>query len=452
MPPLKSPNSMSRQQEFLTGIALFLVSFSWFWFWRSNQYTGGDSGQWDRTIYEGWWLQRRQMLSFVTMQLTFQVTQALMGWTSRMAIGLVSCTSGAFAVVIFWRLLRDRTAWGWALALAASAGFTVIFYGHIETYAMSVTAMLLHLLAVKRTQEERWPPWTIAATFTLMLFFHLIAIFILPAAAWVALRENHRRGLGLRGIGTLLLALVPTVLIWLIGFSDFANFAFDEAVKKEFFVAPPFELILKPWLIITHVDARGDLSILHKLNFMLFDAGMFALFIPLVVFRFRRETLTLYFSAYLLCLLIWTAIWSPLQYAPDFDLFSFPWVVGVVLVSMHVTRLPGRSVWIGLLLGSNLLLFLMRPAVFAEIGQRGTAELTVEDSPYLEGTTVFLDESFKLPPGTYAHLPATAHLISIRHPGWPLSRRVILVEEGDNWKVEVGERSLELIQTAPDRK
>jgi hypothetical protein len=450
MPPTPPSNRLSsRRREFLTGAVLFLASLGWFWFWRSNQYTGGDSGQWDRTIYEGWWLQRRQMLSFVTMQLTFQITNALWAWTSGMAIGLVSCASGAFAVVIFWRMLADRPAWGWALAAAASAGFTVIYYGHIETYAMSVTAMLLHLLAVKRTLEDRWPPWTLAATFTLMLCFHLIAVFIFPAAAWIALRENHRRGLGLRGIRSLLLAMSPAALIWLIGFSDFANFAFDEAVKKEFFVAPPFQLILKPWLIFTHVDARGDLSILHKLNFMLVDAGLFALLIPVVIFLFRRETLTLYFSAYLLCLLIWTAIWSPLQYAPDFDLFSFPWVVGIALVSLHLTELRVRSLWIGLLLGSNLLLFMARPAVFAELGNRQTAELTVLDSPWLEGTTVFLDESFKLPAGTYRHLPAAAHLISIRRPGWPMTRRVFLADEGDRWTVEIGEGSLELTESTP---
>lgn len=438
-----------RRREFLTGALLFVLSLAWFWFWRSNQYTGGDSGQWDRTIFEGWWLQRRQMLSFVAMQATFQTMNALLGWSSRMAIALCSCLSGAFAVVIFWRMLRGRVAEGWALAAAVTAGFTTIYYGHIETYAMSVTAMLFHLLAVQRTCEGRWAPWTVAATFTLMLCFHLIAVFILPAAALVAVIETQKRRLGAKGYGRIALALSPVTLVWIVGFTDLANFAFDEAVKQEFFIAPPAELILKPWLIFTHIDARGDLTIVHKFNFMVVNAGLFAVLIPWALLRFRRQTVTLYFGAYLLCLLIWTAIWSPLQYAPDFDLFSFPWVVGIALVALHITQLRGRAVWLGLILGSNALLFLARPAVFAEIGHREEAKLHVADTPWAEGTTLFLDESFKLPVGIYPHLPARAHVFSVRRRGWPMIRRVVLIEEGETWRVEIGEQSLNIVKVAP---
>lgn len=449
MHPNTPDTTPGRRREILTGALLFGLSFGWFWFWRSNQYTGGDSGQWDRIIYEGWWLQRRQMLSFISMQAAFQLTHALMGWTSRMAIALCSCLSGAFAVVILWRMLCGRAAWGWAFAAAISAGFTTLYYGHIETYAMSVTALLFHLLAVQRTCEDRWAPWTLAATFTLLLCFHLIAIFVLPAAALVAVMESRRRGLGLKGYGRIALALTPTFFVWLVGFTTVANFAFDPALKPEFFVAPPAQLILKPWLVFTHLDARGDLSILHKLNFIIVNAGLFAVLIPWALVRFRRERITLYLAAYFACLLIWFMIWSPLQYAPDFDLFSFPWVVGIALVAPHLTRIRGRAAWLGLILGSNVLLFMARPAVFAEIGQRGVGQVEVADTPYAEEATLFLDESFKLPVGPYRFLSARAHVFSVRRRGWPMIRRVAIIEEGETWRIEIGDQSLEITRSGP---
>lgn len=449
MNPTPNDTIPGRRREFLTGALFFVLGFAWFWFWRSNQYTGGDSGQWDRTIYEGWWIQRRQMLSFISMQAAYQVTHALFGWTSRMGIAFCSCLSGAFAVVIFWRMMRDRPAWGWAFGAAVTAGFTTLYYGHIETYAMSGTALLFHLLAVQRTSEDRWPVWSIPATFSIMLLFHLIAIFTLPAAMLVTALEVRRRRLGPRALLPVGLALLPCGLVWLVGFTEVFGVGFDVAMETEFLVAPVSELILKPWVVFTHIDARGDLSILHKLNFMIVNAGLLALLIPWAVGRFRHERVTLYFAAYFVCLLIWFLIWSPLQYAPDFDLFSFPWIVGVALVCLHLTRIRGRGAWLGLILGSNLLLFMARPAVFAELGERGVARLEVAATPLAEEATLYLDESFKLPTGTYRHLPARAHVFSVRRRGWPMIRRVALIEAGETWRVEIGDQSLELVRMSP---
>lgn len=449
MPLQVTDTSGGRRRELLTGAALFLASFAWLWFWRTQHYTGGDSGQWDRTIYEGWWLQRRQMLSFAAMQLSFRLTNAAFGWTSMMAIGLVSCLSGALGVVILWRMLRERAGWAWVLLAASTAGFTVIYYGHVETYAMSVTAMLLHLLAMQRALEGRWAPWSIAATFALTLFFHLIAIFLLPAAVAAAILETRRRRLGARGWAAMALAASPVLVVWFVGFSGFVTAGFDDAVKEEFFVVPPSQLVLRPWLAFTHVDARGDLSMLHKARFTLWNAGAFALLIPWAAWRCRREPMMRLLLLNFLCLLAWFIVWAPLQYAEDFDLFCMPWVIGVVLVASALDRFRQRAALLGALLGVNLLLFMQRPAVFADLGRDGVAELRLAESPWLEDVTVFLDESFKLPVGTYRYLPDGVHLVTVRRKGWPMIRRVVLTGPGERWRVEVGEQALTLVQEVP---
>lgn len=440
------------RHEWLTGAALFICSFAWFWFWRTQHYTGGDSGQWDRTIYEGWWLQRRQMLSFATMQLSFQVMNAALGWTSMMSIGLVSCLSGATGVVILWRMLHERAGGPGIILAAATAGFTVIYYGHIETYAMSVTAMLFHLLALQRTIEGRWAPWTVAATFSLMLFSHLIAIFLLPAALLAAVSATRKRAPGSRGWGALALAVSPVLVVWFVGFSGYVTAGFDDAIKEEFFVVPPARLLLRPWLAFTHVDARGDPSMLHKARFMIWNAGAFAPLVPWVAWRFRREMLMRLLALNFLGLLAWYVAWAPLQYAEDFDLFCMPWVIGVTMVGFVLDRLPRRATLLGVLLGVNLALFLQRPAVYADLGRSGVAEITLVETPWLPDVTVFLDESFKLPPGTYRHLPDGAHLVTIRRKAWPMIRRVAVVNPGEHWRIEVGEASLNLVQEAPGPK
>jgi hypothetical protein len=434
-----------RRRDGLVAVLLFLGGLAWFWFWRTNVYTGGDSGQWDRTIYEGWWLQRRQLLSFAVMQATFRVMRALATWTSMMAISLTSCLSGAFALVILWRMFRWRPRPLLAVAAVGSAGFTLIYYGHIETYAMSVTALLFHLLAVQRSVEDRWPMWTIVATYVLMLYFHLIAIFILPAVLLVLFLEARRRRIVARDFLPLALAASPVLLIWLLTVSGLAYLAFDETVREDFFVAPPRELVLQPWKVFTHRDHRGDLSIVHKFWFTVWNAGFFAVLAPWVFWAFRRDRVTGFLLAYGLCFLAWKAIWSPLQYAADFDLFCFPWVVAAVVVGRHLAGLPFRAVWIGLLLGANVLLFLSRPAVFAEVGMRERASLTLAPGPWNDEVTVFLDESFKLPEGPYRYLPAGAHVITIRKAGWPMIRRTLVAEAGESFRIEIGERELRII-------
>jgi hypothetical protein len=302
-------------------ILIPVVSFAWFWYWRSIQWSGGDSEQWEREINFGIWWRKRQMLSFGCMQMAFQVTQWLWGWNALKAINAVSCLSGSLSLLCLWRLFRGYPHAVWSFALVATAGFTTLFYGHIETYAQPVAALCFHMVALERTLHGKWRPWTLVLSWCLMMMFHLSALFILPAVFAIALREVFRQRLGLSELGEVLKAAVPGALFW---FSVYGLLDWGEGeLVGPHFICPLETLLAKPWVIFT------DEHLGIKFWFLVWNAGV-AGFLVFWVFAHellsgRRDRFTLYLLAYFLCYMGFYAIWNPEMGERDFDLFSFPW-------------------------------------------------------------------------------------------------------------------------------
>lgn len=434
--PAMAPDQ--RPSGALIWIFLPLFAFAWFWVWRSNQYTGGDSEYWEREIAWGRWWRKRQMFSFATLQLFHRMGGGVAGWSSRTAINFVSCVSGALALLAMWRMTRDRKDARWQFAIMATAGFTTIFYGHIETYAMPAAALLLHLLAVQRSVEGRWPPWTLMATFTLALAYHLVILFILPAVLLSAILETRRRGLGRRGYLSLALGSLPGVLFMAaLLVVDLSDTGANTMVRSYNFVAPPLDLLIRPWLIVQH-ETFGV-----KLKFAYWNAGFGALLAPAVMIRAGRDRLTLYLAGYFLCLLVFTAIWDPHARESDFDLFCFPWIVAVVAAAPHVMGLPWRSIWVGLALGVGVHLWLVRPVAYSDIGRRGHGTIEFQargDAKLLQST---IDERLPLQP-VNRYLPIGGRLITVRVAGRPPIRRVVAIRGDDRYRIRYESGRLEI--------
>jgi hypothetical protein len=423
------------------------LGFAWFWFFRANGWNGGDSEQWEREITAGITWRKRQMLSFALMQASYQATHALWGWTAHLAINLTSCLAGAAALLILWRMLREGRAWGWPFAIAATAGFAALFHGHIETYAMPATALLLHLLAVQRVVQGRWPLWTLPATFGLFAWFHLVAFFAAPAVVWVLWHEwRRRRGgegvMALRGVGwgaLPALALPAMLMLPDVGYGEFVG---------SNFIAPPPELLARPWAVLT------DVNVPTKLLFMVQNAGLAAPVALLVLWRvarWRRHRRDLmHLGAYLACFLGMTAIWRPDAGPLDWDLFSFPWIVAVVIVARAVMGLPARAWIVGALLGSNIQLLAWRPLPWAEVGNRGRATIELKLPADLPASTKFLlDDRQPLGP-LNRHIRAGAHWIRVvGAPGGGEPMRAMWLEPGDRVVWSWDGRQLELERLTP---
>ena len=429
-------------------ILIPVAGFVWFWIFRSNQWSGGDSEYWEREIANGIWLRKRQMLSFAVMQGAHQLTGLLWGWWSaRRAINAISCVAGALVLLIAWRLLRDGKHPGWALAVFATGGYMTLFYGHLETYSQAIAALLFHLLAVQRTLERRWRPWTIVATFGLALWFHLIALFTLPALAVVLFCEMRARGGGTRREwGAIGLAALPTVALW--SALTWFHWGAGELVGEARFIAPPLELIRRPWIVFTQnwVAMKG--------RFLFWNGGAAVVAGVWIMARglARRKTwrgeeadrFLIYLAGYFLCFLIHFAIWVPDAADFDWDLFAFPWVLTGLIAARHVMDLRWRSVWVGLILGVNCFLFLTRTVMFADLGERATGTIVLERSPEVEQCIVVLDDRIFLR-AVNRYIPGGTHIVKVFVPPRTKDQIVLVVQGGECYRLSISNEGIRWI-------
>lgn len=127
---------------------------------------------------------------------------------STFAILPVLC--GLAAAAFAWGLVREtteesRTRWVlWPLLL--TAGFTQLYFGYIESYAIVSAAMLGTLWLALRHARGADPPWFFGAALGVTIATHLATLFLLPAyAVAVAKREG-------RAHAKALLLLLPILL------------------------------------------------------------------------------------------------------------------------------------------------------------------------------------------------------------------------------------------------
>ncbi|MCC5875182.1 MAG: hypothetical protein JJU11_03080 [Candidatus Sumerlaeia bacterium] len=428
-------------QKYLPWVLIPLLGFLWFWFFRTNAWTGGDSEQWEREIFGGMWFRRRQMLSFAGFQLGFQVFHPLFGWTAHRAMNFVSCLAGAITLLLFWRLVYDRRHWKWEFAILATGGFTALFYGHIETYAQPTAAFFLHLLSIKRVCQRRWGLWTVPLTFSIMVWFHLLILFATPALLLFLAREIRLQKSDMATIRKAAIFLLPGALcVYLVGK---LSFGYGEFMGSNF-VAPPREMLLRPWVTLTHNHVPT------KIWFAWFNGGVTALVSLAIIWRllnrWRVHRFSLYVTAYLACFIGKTLIWHPDMGIDDWDLFTWPWMLTSLLVSLHIMTMPGRVVLMGLVLGVQVALLIARPIQWAEINRREVATISIDiDVEDISRYRILLNDRLMLQ-RPLRTIPRGGHHVRIISPDFTPSFRAFYVEGGEHFVVEVRGDSVSITQ------
>lgn len=436
---LPDENSGIRVRRVLPWVLIPLLGFLWFWFFRTNAWTGGDSEQWEREIFGGMWFRRRQMLSFAGFQLGFQIFHPLFGWTAHRAMNFVSCLAGAITLLLFWRLVFDRRHGKWEFAILATGGFTALFYGHIETYAQPTAAFFLHLLAIKRVCQRRWELWTVPLTFSVMVWFHLLILFATPALLLFLIREARLQGLKIDQIRKAFICLLPGAFcVFLVGK---LHFGYGEFMGSNF-VAPPREMLVRPWVTLTHNHVPT------KIWFAWFNGGVTALVSLAIIWRllhrWRVHRFSLYVTAYLACFIGKTLIWHPDMGIDDWDLFTWPWMLTTLLVALHVMTMPGRAILVGLVLGAQVALLIARPIQWAEINRRelATVELRMEAGDPT-GFRVLLNDRLMLD-RPLRTIPLGGHHIRIIGPDFQPTFRAFYVHGGEHFQILVDDDSVVL--------
>lgn len=435
--PEKPPIANGRDtfREVLPWVAIPALSFAWFWFWRAGVMAGGDSEQWERAIHGGTWLNKRQMLSFATIQFVYQVSHAALGWTARMAFYFVSCAAGALSMLIAWRMVAGTKAVWLKFAVVATAGFTFIFYGHIETYACPAAALLLHLLAVERNVQGRWSLWTVPATFSLMLGFHLVAMFMLPAVFVVTAVEAKRRDVSVTQVFLAALGFAPAILLWCAirywGLGEGPMEARDFSSPIMELRSDPIGVLLHPWRII------GTIDFPLRLRFAFWNGGLAALLAPVLLIQRFRDRSYLYLGIYFACFVAFTLGWKAYMDGKDADLHSFPWIVAVVIVARGVTELRFRIPLLAALFVGNAYLWVTRPLAFADLPRPGHGTIVFVREEEASSMHALLDERLSME-AINRFIPSGPHSVRILRRGMETENLEIEVEDGMRYEIQIG--------------
>ncbi len=373
-------------EAFSRKLLLYSVIFLWLWFWRSNSFTGGDSEQWVRMIDGGAWFQETQPLVFFLVQLVFQAIHAAFGGTAQMAFALMSCLAGVAAFDILGRIFEGTDSRHLRLSVVLTAGFTILFYGHLESYAMPAAVLMFHLLCIKRSTEDRWPVLAIPLSYTLMVALHLVALFVFPAVIYVAVGEARRRSLNGKQIMHLGLAFGATLLVWMI-IRGIGTGRSDDSLRHLLWVGRT--LVTDPAALPETLRPR------LKLLFAFWNAGAMPLLL-VQAWPLRGERLIRYWSPYLALLLGFSIVWVAFRGEADFDLHSFPWIVTAILAAWAYRPAGWSRFVVVLALSVNLFLWVNRTATFADLPNRGTATLNVCPDVFDDEAYLLLDERLRL--------------------------------------------------------
>jgi len=244
------------------------------------------------------------------------------GWN---AMAASSSLAGAIALQALWEM---RKSWLF-LAVNVFCGSFLVFIGHVENYAW-VNAFLL--LVIWRTQcwlEGKGRAWPIGVFFALACLSHMLALFYVPAMAYLFWKNRDYNPLEI---------LLPLLA----------------------FISLTVGLTLSCQMLGTDNGLERLVPLFHKTpnhhRFLFFDWAHFKMLasfhqraaflgIPIelpLLFLLRKRIDSLYLRFLFVCVLCglgWTTIWHPDWGGNDWDLFSQFAIPLHVLVGFLLTDL-----------------------------------------------------------------------------------------------------------------
>jgi hypothetical protein len=352
-----------------THLALFLLAFLWFWFWRPYGFYGGDSEFLDRQIGAGFWFRKREPLAVAAMQLCHQLTSPLWGWPVSWAISLASCLAGAAAVVILWKLCRGRENARLTFALTLASGYSLLFHGSVESYALPTCLLAVWILAIRKIEEGKWPAGWIGVVFAAMAWCHTMALCLVPALALTAWlhRDTWRKDAPYWSLG-FLLAVGLYVFTDVLHIGEGAGF---DTLPQMFRDSGPKEY--GPLLSLKHIEIKA--CFLWLATHLTLPAAL------AWVWKKPHDAETIQIAALSACALAFLVLFHPDAGYFDWDLFLFPSLPVAVLAARFVAASPRRNLFAAVWVTAFLSLWLPRIPVWAQLRDRGLAEVTLLNVP-----------------------------------------------------------------------
>lgn len=404
---------------------MFLVSFGWFWFWRPYGFYGGDSEYLDRQVAGGIWFRKREMLAVAAMQLSRQIFTLQFGWPVAWSISLVSCLAGSFSVLLCWLLFRNEPR-GWLqMALVLATGHVLLYHGSIESYALPTAVLMLWIYAIHRVDRGDWPTAAIPFAFALMVWCHLMALFLLPsllASAWF----YRERVLG-KDLASWMLAGLAAFMVYItihplrVGYGhgiEFGDLFFHQSAPE--------------------VDEVGTFFTLEHLRiksyFLWLGTHLSLPFATAVFWRGRWKPVQMQIGMMLVGALGFVAFFHPDCGYLDWDLFLLPSLPSAILGAGCVASSRGRY-WISAIwVAAFLSIWLPRIPEWVRLSERGLARVVITNHPM--DREVLFDGRYEVKNGEF-YTQGGPHRLEVRKRGYMTYFKDFEVAPGDDIEIEV---------------
>ena len=316
-------------------IVPFLIIGMVMWLLRS-QNLSPDGYDWlKHSVFpKNWMRYLREPLGTFLFRLWVLFGMKVFDWSPYGCITLLNILCGLISIGFLWRIVwhfvpKPFAGFIFALVLA-SYGYTQVFVGNIEIYALLQLGLVLYLYCAVRYLRDEWPVWPLGLMFGILFCLHLSAGWWLPAFFLLPLFRSRNQGgviFAVYEISVQSLVFFAVVLcFW--GFILFYGYGGDPGLLWEHFWSDQVMLVGTDAAMFHPLDAYFDYNYyLTAFNeYSCLSIG--ALFLFCMILSSPRKWRGLDTEQGWLCVLagfylIYTIVWRPDRaYPADWDIFS----------------------------------------------------------------------------------------------------------------------------------
>lgn len=331
------------------------IAFCLMWMLRS-QNISPDGYDWlKHSTYPKHWVRYlREPFGTFLFFLFVQLGMKIFHWAPYISITVLGISCGIISTIILWRVFRyaigETFSAASILLLFASYGYTQIFVGNIEIYALLHLGLSVFLYSVVRFLEDEWPAWAAGLAFGVLFGLHLSAGWWLPAlltVPWLKQRVTKKqRPFFLEylhlSIGFALFWIPFSLFVWMYGYNGDFTVLWNHFWSDQVMNVGADGTMFRPLEAL--ITFNVYLAMLNEYSCMAAGGIMLAVVIAASRPGWKICTPFCAWTGLLTFLyFIYSIVWNPDRHFPaDWDIFSGMTIPAILLISQLASRLHLR--------------------------------------------------------------------------------------------------------------
>lgn len=311
------------------------------------------------------------------------------------------------------------------MALVLTTGHVLLYHGSIESYALPTAVLMLWIYAIHRVDRGEWPTAAIPFSFALMVWCHLMALFLLHSllvSAWV-----YRDRVFRKDFSHWVLAGLAAFMVYVVMHPLRVGYGQGIEIGDLFFHQQGPE-----------VDEVGNFFTWEHLQiksyFLWLGTHLSLPFAAAAVWRGRWRPVPMQIGAMLAGALGFLVFFHPDCGYLDWDLFLLPSLPAAVLGAELVASSRGRY-WISVLwVAAFLSIWLPRIPEWTRLSERGLARVVITNHP--GDREVLFDGRYEVRNGEF-YTQGGPHRLEVRKRGYRTYFKDFEVAPGDDIEIEV---------------